>query len=132
VGDVNITQLLVVTYGMSKEEAEVKLDSLVDGFLEEMGETLVLNADYTYLIDGEGDNDEAGTWEFDVQKDALRLTRSGAEVPEKFTVKQLTQRSMILVMPNGFEVLDLDEDGEVETNCTIVAELHMEKVQPVN
>jgi hypothetical protein len=132
VGNVNITQLLVVTYGLSKEEAEVKLDSLVDGFLEEMGETLVLNDDHTYLIDGEGDDDETGTWEFDAQKDALRLTRSGAEVPEKYTVKQLTQTTMILAMPNGFEVLDLDEDGEVETNCTIVAELHMEKVQPVN
>lgn len=132
VGNVNITQLLVVTYGLSKEEAEVKLDSLVDDFLEEMGETMMLNEDRTYLIDGQGDNDESGTWEFDAQKDALRLTRSGAEVPEKFTVKDLTQHTMILVMPSGFEVLDLDGDGVLETNCTIVAELHMEKIQPVN
>lgn|GEM_PF-2079217 len=132
VGNVNITRLLVVTYGFSQEEAEVKLDSLVDDLLEEMGETMVLNEDHTYLIDGEGDNDEAGTWEFDAQKDALRLTRNGAEVPEKFTVKELTQGTMVLVMPNVFEVLDLDEDGEVETNCTIVAELHMKKIKPVN
>ncbi|MDF1572846.1 MAG: hypothetical protein P1P82_14655 [Bacteroidales bacterium] len=132
VGNVNITRLLVVTYGLSQEEAEVKMDSLVDDFLEETGETLVLNADHTYLIDGEGDNDEAGTWEFDAQKDALRLTRSGAEVPEKYTVKELTQQTMILVMPSGFEVLDLDGDGALETNCTIVGELHMKKIQPVN
>ncbi len=132
VGNVNITQLLVVTYGYSKEEAELKLDSLVNERLEEMGETLVLNEDRTYLIDGSGEDDETGTWDFDTQKDALRLTKSGAETPEKFTVTHLSQTTMILELPNEFGVLDLDEDGNLETNCTIVAEIEMLKVQPVN
>ncbi len=132
VGNVNITQLLIVTYGYTSDEAEIKLDSLLDEHLEEMGKTLTLNEDNTYLIDGEGDDDASGTWEFDPQKDALRLTESGALVAEKYTIEDLRQTTMVMVLPNRFEVLDLDGDGEQETNCTIVAEIQMVKIQPVN
>lgn len=130
VGKVNITQLLIVSYGYTNEEAELKLDSLVNKAMEEIGETWILNEDRTYLIDGEEEHDKSGTWDFDAQKDALRLTQSGAEIPEKFTVTQLSKTTMVLDLPNGFEVIDLDEDGKPETNCTIVAEIKMEKSLP--
>ena len=132
VGNVNITQLLIVTYGYTSEEAELKLDSLLNEHLEEMGKILTLHEDYTYLIDGEGEEDESGTWEFDPQKDALRLTESGALAAEKYTIEDISHATMVMVLPNRFEVLDLDGDGEQETNCTIVAEIQMVKIQPVN
>lgn len=133
VGKVNITRVLVVSHGYTQEEAEFLLDSLVDQYLaEEIGLALVLKEDYTYVMDCEGDEDMSGTWDFDDQKDALRLTKAGEKVPEKFTVEHLTQTSMIMKMPNRFKVIDLNEDGKKETNCTIVAELQMLKVKPVN
>lgn len=133
VGKVNITRVLVVSHGYTQAEAEDLLDSLVDVFLEkEIGLALVLNEDFTYLIDGEGAEDESGTWEFDAQKDALRLTKTGDQVPQKFTIEHLTQTSMIMHMPSRFKVIDLNGDGKEETNCTIVAEIQMVKVKPVN
>lgn len=133
VGKVNITRVLVVSHGYTQEEAEILLDSLVGVYLEnELGMTMVLNKDYTYLIDGEGDLDESGTWEFDDQKDALRLTKTGEHVPQKYTIEHLTQTSMTMHIPSRFKVIDLNGDGKEETNCTIVAEIQMVKIQPVN
>lgn len=133
VGKVNITRVLVVSHGYTQEEAELLLDSLVGVYLDqEIGLSLLLNADHTYLIDGDGGDDESGTWEFDDQKDALRLTKTGEKQPEKFIIRHLTKTSMTMQMPARFKVIDLNEDGIVETNCTIVADIQMVKEKPVS
>lgn len=132
VGKVNITRVLVVSHGYTQEEAEMLLDSLVNDYLgDHTGMSLLLNKDYTYLIDGT-EEDESGTWEFDEQKDALRLTKTGEKVADKYIIEHLTPFSMELRMPDRFRVIDLNGDGKDETNCTIVAEMLMEKEKPVN
>ena len=132
VGKVNITRVLVVSHGYTSEEAELLLDSLVNEYLEEMGTVMALNEDYTYQIEDEESVNEAGTWEFDAQKEALLLTKSGEEVPKRFSITHLTQNALTMEMPDRFKVIDLNGDGKNETNCTIVAEIQMEKIQPVN
>lgn len=132
VGKVNITRLLVVSHGYTSEEAEMILDSLVNEYLEEIGTILVLNTDYTYQFEDEGTVGEAGTWEYDAQKEALLLTKSGEKVPKRFSITHLTQTALTMGMPDRFKVIDLNEDGKNETNCTIVAEIQMVKIQPVN
>lgn len=132
VGKVNITRVLVVSHGYTSDEAEMLLDSLVNEYLEEMGTILVLNADYTYQFEDEGRVGEAGTWEFDAQKEALLLAKSDEKVPKRFSITHLTQAALTMEMPDRFKVIDLNEDGKNETNCTIVAEIQMVKIQPVN
>ncbi len=132
VGKVNITRVLVVSHGYTAEEAEMLLDSIVNEYLEEMGTLLVLSTDYTYQFEDEETVVEAGTWEFDTQKEALLLTKSGEKVPKRFSITHLTQTALTMEMPDRFKVIDLNEDGKNETNCTIVAEIQMEKIEPVN
>jgi hypothetical protein len=132
VGKVNITRVLVVSHGYTTEEAEELLDSLVNEHLEEIGTTMVLNEDYTYMFRNKDTVTESGTWDFDSQKDALRLTKQGDKVPRKYAITRLTETTLNMDMPNRFKVIDLNEDGKDETNCTIIAELQMLKEKPVN
>ena len=132
VGNVNITRLLTISYGYSQEEADARLDSLVEDEMGFIGSTLTLNEDSTYSLEKNGHIDESGSWAFDDQKNALKLTRKGEEVHEKYTVSQLTRSSMKLGLPNRIEVIDLDRDGEPETNCTIIGDLELHKKETFN
>lgn len=124
---IDITQVLVTTFGYVAADADLILDTLLTDLESEFDATIEFKDDYSYSVLLTDDDDEFGTWSLNTEDKELTLTVSGTMDSDILEVVSVDNNSLVLKLPTEDGELDLNYDGEEETPVSIKIEIVLKK-----